>query len=120
MAAGAPFACRSDPSASSDDMASISTRAWIVSIPTWPSLWNRLMGVWREPDGRDELDDQLDAEAMVARFAVELSEPLSAYLAALSGRPRVKAGSLPRVLALPMRLTERILARQGQPQRSRC
>jgi hypothetical protein len=65
---------------------------------------------------RHELDDRLDAEALEARVAVELSEPLSAYLAALSGHTRVEARSLPRMLALPMRLTERILARQGQPQ----
>lgn len=66
--------------------------------------------------GVDELADRLDAEAARATVAVELSEPLSAYLFALSGRGRGAAGSLPRVLALPMRLTERILSRQGRPQ----
>lgn len=67
--------------------------------------------------GVDELAGRLDGEAARARVAVELSEPLSAYLGALSGRRRGgAAGPLPRLLVLPMRLTERILARRGPPQ----
>lgn len=67
--------------------------------------------------GFDGLPRRLDAMAARAKVTVELAEPLSAYLAALSRRrPRGAAGSLPRLLAVPMRLTERILARPGRPQ----
>jgi hypothetical protein len=63
--------------------------------------------------GRDELTGLLDAAAGRARVAIELSEPLSAYFAALSPRRQGEEGSLPQVLALPMRLTERIGVRGG-------
>lgn len=66
--------------------------------------------------GLEELPERLDAEAARARVAVELSEPLSAYLVALSARDRGRPASLPQSVALPMRLSERILARQGRPQ----
>jgi hypothetical protein len=65
--------------------------------------------------GLNEVLPRLNAVARHASVAVELTEPLSAYLRALSGRTRTAAGSLPQALVLPMRLTERILARQGRP-----
>lgn len=58
--------------------------------------------------GLDKIAARLDAEAAHASVTIELSEPLSAYLAALTGRGRGASRSLPRLIALPMRLTERI------------
>jgi hypothetical protein len=57
---------------------------------------------------RDEIVERLDAEAAKAFVAIELSEPLSAYLCALTSYDRAAARLLPRLIALPMRLTERI------------
>ena len=68
------------------------------------------------PHGLGDLADRFDAEAACARVTFELSGSLSAYLAALSGRDRSGGAMLPSILALPMRLSERILAREGRPQ----
>lgn len=77
----------------------------------------RLLAVELATHGLDaELARRLDADAACAKVTVELSASLSAYLAALSGQDRDPAGSTPRFLALPMRLTERILALQVRPQ----
>jgi hypothetical protein len=68
-------------------------------------------------EGQDleSLVPELDAEAAKARVTIELSEPLSAYLVALAGGVD-RAAVLPPVLALPMRLTERIVARGRVPE----
>lgn len=77
----------------------------------------RLLAVELATQGLDaELARRLDAEAARVKVTFELSASLSAYLAALSGHGREAAGSVTRPLALPMRLTERILARQLRPQ----
>lgn len=77
----------------------------------------RLLAVELAMHGLDaELGRRLDVEASRAKVKVELSDSLSAYLAALSGHGRDSAGSTPRSVALPMRLTERILARQTRPE----
>jgi len=51
---------------------------------------------------------RLDVTAAQATVSIELSEPLSAYLRALSGHDAAPAQPLPRSVPLPMRLTERI------------
>jgi len=58
--------------------------------------------------GHEEMAVRLDAEAARASVTIELSEQLSAYLCALSGHNRDGSRSLPRLIALPMRLTERL------------
>lgn len=63
--------------------------------------------------GFDEISARLDAEAARASVTIELSESLSAYLCALSSHDRGTSRSLPRLIALPMRLTERIGADGG-------
>jgi hypothetical protein len=77
----------------------------------------RLLAVELATQGLDgEFARRLDAEAACANVTVELSASLSAYLVALSGHSREAAGSVTAPVALPMRLTERILARQVEPQ----
>ena len=56
----------------------------------------------------DGIAARLDAEAAHASVTIELSEPLSAYLSALLSHDRGVSRSLPRLITLPMRLTERI------------
>jgi hypothetical protein len=50
----------------------------------------------------------LDAAAATARVVLALSEPQSAYLATLRGGRTSNDASLPRLIPIPMRLTERI------------
>jgi hypothetical protein len=50
----------------------------------------------------------LDAAAAAARVTIALSEPQSAYLATLRGACTGRDSSLPRLIPIPMRLTERI------------
>jgi hypothetical protein len=56
----------------------------------------------------DEVAARLDAEAAHASVTIALSEPLSTYLCALTSHDRGASRSLPQLIALPMRLTERI------------
>jgi hypothetical protein len=50
----------------------------------------------------------LDAAAAAARVIIALSEPQSAYLATLRGACTSRDSSIPRLIPVPMRLTERI------------
>lgn len=58
--------------------------------------------------GLSRMLERLDEEAVRASVEIELSEPLSAYLRALSSRERQPTRAQPRLVALPMRLIERI------------
>jgi len=72
------------------------------------ALERHLIGEALSRIGLARLVDDLDAKAQVATVECELSDGLAAYVRVLSSRGRDLERTPPRIVALPMRLSERL------------
>ncbi|SRR6266487_317691 len=71
-------------------------------------LERQLVGEFLASNGMATMVAELDVQAQVASVECELSDGLAAYVRVLSGRARDLERTPPRIVALPMRLSERL------------